>query len=92
MKNEKNSVFPKRDVVKGFVKGSKKSKNGLISDEQFFLKKISKESFGQIKHLSAVFMSNSILLNRMVLSESLFTLTFLRCVFFLMRVIFQVVS
>jgi len=69
--------------VKGFVKGSKKSKNGLFSDETCFSKKFSKESFGQIKHLSAVFMSNSILLNRMVLSESRFEARNMKIDFFL---------
>ena len=32
MKNEKYSVFPKRDAVKALVKGSKKPKNGLFSN------------------------------------------------------------
>ena len=38
MKNEKYSVFPKRDALRALVKGSKKSKNGLFSDVNFFKK------------------------------------------------------
>ena len=36
MKNEKFSVFAKRDVVNTFVKGLKKAKNGLFSEVIFF--------------------------------------------------------
>ena len=66
MKNEKFSVFPKRDVVKAFVKGSKRAN----FQKRFFSKKFSKKSFGHIKILTAVSLYNLILLNRMALSES----------------------
>ena len=44
MKNEKYSVFPKRDALRALVKGSKKSKNGVFSEVNFF-KKIFRQKF-----------------------------------------------
>ena len=68
MKNQKNSFFPKRDVLKAFVKGLKR---GLFQ-EQIFSKKISEVNFGQNLIMTKVFMSNSVLLNTLALSESRF--------------------
>ena len=62
----KNSILPKRDVLKAFVKGLKRA----YFQKRFFSKKFSKKSFGHIKNLTTVFLYNLILLNRMALSES----------------------
>ena len=59
----------KKRRSEGVCKGLKK---GLFSEMIFFKKFFKKKSFGDIKILTAVFLYNLMVLNRMALSESRF--------------------